>query len=66
MQFDIFGLFLYPWIGAKYGITSTNPLSTIFAPFSIREGLRIVILGLLAEPPLTPPPPYFSPVIKYH
>ena len=48
MQFDIFGLFLYPWTGTKHWIASINPLlflplSAISVPFSIREGLRNVI-----------------------
>jgi len=59
MEFDTFGLLLYPWTGARHWKTSINPPSTIFAPFSIREGLGNMILGLLAEAPLTPPPSNF-------
>ena len=38
--------------------------NTIFALFAIREGLKNVILGLLAKVPLTPPPPNLGPVIR--
>ena len=44
--------------------SKTTFLSTIFAPFSIREGLKNVILWLLAGAPLTPPPPNLEPVIR--
>jgi len=54
MEFYIFCLLLYPWTGAKHWKTSIHPLSTIFAPFSVREGWGNVILGILAEAPLTP------------
>ena len=46
-------------------LSKTTLLCTIYAPFSVREGLKNVILWLLAEVPLTPPPPNLGPVIRY-
>ena len=47
----------------KIYLNKTTLLGTIFAPFSIREGLKNVILGHLAEAPPTSQPPYLGHVI---